>query len=235
MISRRYFWIRLRIFLRHLRVGAALVFAWFAFGTFGFVHWGGLGAGEALRNALYVGWNRGPFWDLYSFWGQCVLFGIVIGVVVLQGIARYRPEEGCRMLANEMKDHAVIVGYTHLGELIVEELRAKHKPYVVIEKDEQLVNHLIRDGEPVILDNAREPSTLKEAAVERARLIVIASNNVETALMVTKRARELNKSAKIIVRCYHDDFTEVLESLGADRVISSSKSAFHELAPTLLA
>ena len=45
-----------------------------------------------------------------------------------------------------------------------------------------------------------------------------------------KRARDHNKKANIIVRCYLDEFTEILESLGANEVISSSKSAFNEIA-----
>jgi len=37
----------------------------------------------------------------------------------------------------------------------------------------------------------------------------------------------------IIVRCFLDEFTEILESLGANEVISSSKSAFTGIAPHL--
>jgi Trk K+ transport system NAD-binding subunit len=50
---------------------------------------------------------------------------------------------------------------------------------------------------------------------------------------VTKRARDRNKKTLIIVRCYLDEFTEILESLGANEVISSSKSAFSGISPHL--
>ena len=76
------------------------------------------------------------------------------------------------------------------------------------------------------MDDAKQESTLLDAGIERARLVVIASNSIETALIVTKRARDRNKKALIIVRCFLDEFTEILESLGANEVISSSKSAF---------
>jgi len=101
---------------------------------------------------------------------------------------------------------------------------------VLIEKDSLAVDDLLRAGEPVIVDDAKQESTLLDAGVERARLIVITSNVIETALLVTKRARDHNKKANIIVRCYLDEFTEILESLGANEVISSSKSAFNEIA-----
>ena len=76
------------------------------------------------------------------------------------------------------------------------------------------------------MDDAKQESTLLDAGIERARLVVITSNSIETALIVTKRARDRNKKALIIVRCFLDEFTEILESLGANEVISSSKSAF---------
>lgn len=104
---------------------------------------------------------------------------------------------------------------------------------MLIEKDSTLVDELVRAGEPVIVDNAREASTLEDAGVAQAKLIVITSNDIETALLVTKRARDRNKAARIIVRCYPDEFAEILEGLGANEVISSSKSAFGELLPRL--
>ena len=133
------------------------------------------------------------------------------------------------MLAKEMKDHAIVVGYTHLGARIVDQFRKDGRSYVLIEKDATAVDHLVRHGEPVIVDNAKETGALEDAGVDRARLVIVAANNVETSLIVTKKTRERNKTARIIVRCYQDEFAEILEGLGADEVISSSKSAFKEL------
>lgn len=226
---RRFFWIRLSLFLRQSRWGFALFALWFAIGTAAFHHFDRVSLREAFLNAIYVRIHHGDLWDLYSFWGQCVLFGIVISIFFLQAIQRYNPQEGCRMLAAQMKNHVIVVGHTHLGARIVDHLRRASRPYVLIDKDPQSVDDLIRAGEPVIVDNAKQESTLLDAGVEHAKLMVITTNNIETALLVTKRARDRNKSATIIVRCYLDEFTEILESLGANEVISSSKSAFNEI------
>ena len=117
------------------------------------------------------------------------------------------------MLASEMKDH-----------VIVDHLRETARPYVLIEKDSRAVDDLVRAGEPVIVDDAKQESTLIDAGVDRARLIVVTSNVIETTLLVTKRARDRNKKATIVVCCYLDEFTKILESLGANEVISSSKT-----------
>src|SRR5882672_9636272 len=227
---RRFFWIRTTLFLRQSRWGFALLALWFALGTIIFYHFEGLSLSEAFLNAVYFRVQPGSLWILYAFWGQCVLFGIVISIFILQALQRYNPQEGCRMLASEMKDHVIVVGHSHLGARLVAYLRQSARAYVLIDKDPAAVDDLVRAGEPVVVDDAKQESTLLDAGVDRAHLVVITSNNIETALLVTKRARERNKKAAIVVRCYLDEFTEILESLGANEVISSSKSAFNEIA-----
>jgi hypothetical protein len=223
----------MRIFLRQARWGFALIAAWFLLGALLFRFVERLSYLDTLWNAVYLEKSPGALWELYSFWGQCVLFGIVISIFFLQALQRYNPQEGCRMLAREIREHVIVVGYTHLGARIVEHLRARRTPYVLIEQDATIVDDLVRDGEPVIVDNAKQESTLAEAGIAHAKTVVVATNNVETALLVTKRAREANKAAHIIARCYVDDFAEILETLGANEVISSSKSAFEGIAPRL--
>jgi hypothetical protein len=49
---------------------------------------------------------------------------------------------------------------------------------------------------------------------------------VEKALLVTKLAREANPKAHIIVRCYVDDFAEILETLAANAGILQFEKRF---------
>lgn len=102
----RYFWIRMRIFWRRARWGFALIAAWFLVGVLLFRYAGGLRFPDALWNAGYLEKGPGTIWELYSFWGQCVLFGIVISIFFLQALQRYNPQEGCRMLAREIRGRA---------------------------------------------------------------------------------------------------------------------------------
>jgi len=230
---KRYFWIRAKLFWRQARWGLAVIGVWFLLGMVIFRHAGGLSYRDAVLNAIYLEKSDGSLWDLYSFWGQCVLFGIVISIFFLQALQRYNPEEGCRMLAGEVNNHVIVVGYTHLGARIVQHLREAHLPYVLVDRDPSVVDDLVRLGEPVVVDNAKQDSTLHDAGIAHAKTVIVTTNNVETALLVTKKAREKNPKAHIIVRCYVDDFAEILETLGANEVISSSKSAFEGIASRL--
>src|ERR1700675_5714 len=132
---KRHFWIRARLFLRQGRWGFAVIGAWFLLGTLSFRYVGGLRFQDAILNAVYLKKSAGEIWELYSFWGQCVLFGIVISIFFLQALQRYNPQEGCRMLAGELRNHVIVVGHTHLGARIVEHLREAGLPYVVVERD----------------------------------------------------------------------------------------------------
>src|SRR5262249_52894027 len=96
---RRFFWIRLTLFLRQSRWGFALLALWFALGTIAFRQWGHLPLRDAFLCAVYLRVHPGQLSELYSFWGQCVLFGIVISIFILQALQRYNPQEGSRMLA----------------------------------------------------------------------------------------------------------------------------------------
>jgi len=230
---KRYFWIRARLFLRLARWGFVVIGAWFLLGAMIFRYVAHLGYRDAMLNAVYLEKSGGDIWDLYSFWGQCVLFGIVISIFFLQALQRYNPQEGCRMLAGEIRNHVIVVGYTHLGARIVQHLRDARLQYVLVDMNPAAVDDLVRAGEPVVVDNAKQESTLMDAGIAHAKTVIVATNNVETALLVTKRAREKNAKAHIIVRCYVDDFAEILETLGANEVISSSKSAFEGIADRL--
>jgi Trk K+ transport system NAD-binding subunit len=123
----------------------------------------------------------------------------------------------------------IVVGYTHLGARASSSTCAKRGCPMC---DPAVVDDLVRIGEPVIVDNAKQDSTLVDAGIAHAH--TVATNNVETAaLLVTKKAEEKNPKAHIIVRCYTDDFADILETLGANEVISSSKSAFEDIASRL--
>jgi len=77
---RRFFWIRLSIFLRQSRWGFALLALWFALGTVAFYYFKQLSLTDAFLTAVYFRVQPGSLWVLYAFWGQCVLFGIVVSI-----------------------------------------------------------------------------------------------------------------------------------------------------------
>lgn len=184
---------------------------------------------EALKAGLFLERIEGDFSSAYGMWSQGVVFGVIFTFLFRNIIDKYNPERGCRMIAKEMQNHILVIGYSHLGARLVNYLRQNKIPYCLVEKNKDRVDELLREGEPIIVDNARELDVLKDANITNAKAVIVASNDLETALVVTKRSREYNKNCLILTRCFQDEFVEVIESLGANYVISSSKNAFEDI------
>lgn len=188
---------------------------------------------EALMASFFFKRVDHDFSHAYMMWSQGIIFGVIFTFILQNVVSKYNPERGCRMIAKEMCNHIIVVGYSHLGERLVSYFRANKIPYCLIEKDKEAIDELLRDGEAIVVDNAKELDALKDAGIEKAKAVIVASNNLETALIVTKRARQYNAACQIITRCFDDQFSEIIESLGANEVISSSKNAFEDLVKML--
>ncbi|MBI4346882.1 MAG: NAD-binding protein [Elusimicrobia bacterium] len=222
--------LRLRAALVRLRWPLAAIALWLSLGTLGF-RWRGESWKDALLEAFYFQVPADPFAQAYSFWGQSLLFGVLVGLVVRE--TTENQVERCREMSKLVKDHTIIIGYTHLGARLVEHCRQKDLPYVLIERQRALVDDLVRAGEPVIVDDAKTKDALPSANIAQAKRVILASNNIETALLVTKRAREANPNVQVIVRCGDDELVEVMQHLGAHHVFSASQTAFQQVLPHL--
>ena len=222
--------IKARIILKDNRYVFGGLGLWFLLGfvvyriSFGFSVW------DALRASVFFKYVEGSdFSAAYDMWTQGIIFGLAFSVFFQNVLEKYNPERSCRMLAKELHDHIVVIGHSHLGQRLVSHFRQEGTPYCLIERNPDCVDDLLREGEPVVVDDSREKDALADANVAAAKTVIIASNNLETALLVTKRVRDCNKTCTIIARCYQDEFAEVMESLGANEVISSSKNAFEDI------
>src|SRR6185369_7837746 len=99
---------------------------------------------------------------------------------------RYRPEATSAALAEQASGHLVVIGYTNLGKRVRDMAIAAGGVAVVVEDDRALVDEIIRAEEPLVLGNAREKATLYAAGVERAELVVVATDDLETAAVACR-------------------------------------------------
>jgi len=219
--------LRLHASFRRLRPILLFTALWFAAGLAGF-HWGNeLSWWDSFLAAFYFEIQTGKMAQGYVFWGQSIIFGVFVTLVMRETLENH--VERCRSMSELVKDHTIIIGYSHLGERLVQHCIDKKMPYVVIELKKELVDDLLRRNEPVVVDDARSKDALPAANIKQAKRLIVASNNIETALIVTKRARDANPGLEILVRCNFDDFTDLLEKLGADKVYSTSLTTFQAL------
>jgi hypothetical protein len=228
-VNRAHAWKKAKIVVTDNKGPLLVLCVWFLGGFLVYFLGFRQGIWEAVKSSFFFKYSGNDFSVAYVTWSQGIVFGVIFSLLVQNTFAKYIPERSCRMIAKEMRGHILIIGYTHLGERLVSYFREKKMPYCLIEKDKEKVDELLRLGEPVIVDNAKEMDALTDANISNAKVVILASNNLETTLIVTKRARQFNKNCCIITRCFQDEFTEIIESLGANEVISSSKNAFDNI------
>jgi Trk K+ transport system NAD-binding subunit len=162
---------------------------------------------------------------MYQSFTEVVVFGVLASIVLTNVTAKYKPEETCRALAESASGHVVIVGFTNLGRRVRELTLAAGKVAVVLEADRSLVGPLVQDEEPVVLGSPRERAALESAAVARARVVVIATDDLETAAVACRLVRDLNADCELVVRCADDDVGAVLAKTYRARAISTSRTA----------
>jgi monovalent cation:H+ antiporter-2, CPA2 family len=118
-----------------------------------------------------------------------------------------------------LKDHVILIGHGRVGSLVANALRERHRPFVVIEDNSEIVGRLRAEGVTAILGNAEAPGVLQSAKVMHARWLISAIPNVYEAGEVIARARSLNPSIEILARAHSDVETEYLRQRGAQLVI----------------
>lgn len=119
----------------------------------------------------------------------------------------------------KMNGHIIVCGYGRNGQQAVHKLLAYKKPFVVIEKDEEIVEKYFSEIVLFIHGNANEDETLKRAGIDKASTLITALPNDADNLFVVLSARQLNKDLKIISRATEETTLKKLKLAGADNVI----------------
>lgn len=217
--------IKLGLLLRQNRGGLMIIGAWFALGLFTLSATLPGGVSEALLTTFYFRDDPSPWGTFYRNISGFVIFGLVVSMVMMNLQLRYRPEETCRLLAAEASDHCVVVGYSHFGQRVVEMLRQQQRPFVVVEAHRDRVDDLVEHELPLVLGDGRSSVDLDAASVSRARMVVVAEDDVETAVLVASLTRRVNPGCALVCRSFDAGVGEVLARQYKARLVSTSLAA----------
>lgn len=217
--------IRLRLALRQNRAALVFVALWLAGNGVVFQRVFHLMPFEAALVATCITKMPGGYIGVYQAITEVFVFGVVASVVLTNLTRRYRPETTCRALAAQASNHVVIIGWNNLGRRLWELALSSGKSAVVVEADGELVLPLVQNEEPLVIGTAREREVLESAAVARARVVVIATDDLETAAVACRHVRDLNPDCELVVRFADDDVGSVLARTYRARALSTSRLA----------
>jgi len=203
--------IKLKILLKQNWIWFTFLFLWFIANYIVFYILLSGNFIEALIYTFYFGQLTHPYGYFYIIFSQCIILGLIISLVTIGLYRNYHPKQTCSALAKSMKNHTIIIGFSHLGQRIREFLIKNEKQYVIIEEEETLIKDLIEAEEPVIPQKPIQISVLENANIKDAKLVICTKNNLENLVVGVNLVRDVNKTCKIICECFDDSLAPILE------------------------
>jgi voltage-gated potassium channel len=133
-----------------------------------------------------------------------------------------------------MKDHYIICGYGRIGTYICREFKDEGLPFVVIEREEHVVQDMEEEGLVYVRGDATDEKTLVDAGVERAKALITAVASDADNLYITLTARQLNPNVYILSRASDEKAEKKLITAGADKVVSPYVIGAHRMAMAII-
>ncbi len=151
-----------------------------------------------------------------------------VGVVMNGDLAK---DEAEKRMIRKLKQHAIVFGYGHLGRYVIEKLDDLGFDHVVITKDSNIYNELLKKDLFAVLEYETQPIlALKAAGIERASMVIVAHEKDADNVLMILSARKMRPDIRIISVVHDQNLTETAKNAGADMVISSSITVGHLLA-----
>ncbi len=131
--------------------------------------------------------------------------------------------------------HAILCGYGRTGQHLARFLEAEGISYMALDLDPERVREASVAAEAVSFGDAAKKETLLAAGLSRARVVVVTFADIDAALRVIHRVRELRPDVAVVARARDQDDIEKLYAAGAAEVVpealeSSVMLATHALA-----
>jgi len=118
-----------------------------------------------------------------------------------------------------LHNHVVICGYGRVGQSIGRFLRHVQQPYIALDTDPVRVQEAVVNESSVHYGDSRRGELLIAIGLERARLLVVAVDKTDIALLILKEARRFNPTVPILVRTRDDSQLAELKAAGASEVV----------------
>lgn len=148
-----------------------------------------------------------------------VLSRALVEIVQSEIVAGFGQRRRLREVS-KLRNHFIICGAGRIGSRVIRELQRKGEPFVVIEREADIVGTWLEQGVPLLVRDATHEETLHEAGVEHARGLAACLPTDADNVYVVLTARELNPGLHIVARATEEQAEPKLIRAGANRVIA---------------
>lgn len=121
---------------------------------------------------------------------------------------------------NHMSAHFILCGYDRVGREVARRFKEEGVKFVVVDRDEVASRKAEEEGCLYVTGDASSDTVLKEAGVERAKGVVVATGDDAENIFITLTARSVRPDIFVVARSSSKETEPKLRKVGADRVIS---------------
>jgi voltage-gated potassium channel len=125
--------------------------------------------------------------------------------------------------------HAIVAGFGRVGALVCDELAAAEQPFVVVELSHEIAAEIEARGYFCVTGDATEEKVLKDAGIERARVLISAMPNDAENVFITLTGRQFCPELLIIARAEQPSTGKKLKHAGADHVVMPAAIGAHRI------
>lgn len=177
--------------------------------------------------------------DTFSQLMAAVVLSIVLLAPVVNGTDRLArrvaaraapvPEDLGGAPVEQLRRHAVVLGYGRVGRAVVRALRSRGFPHVAIDADYPMVSRARAEGEPILFGDAGSPTLLDAAGVDRALILVVAIADPLATRQAITYALQRNHRIDVIARAPSEAEGDALRRRGVGRVVVAEREVANEL------
>ena len=135
----------------------------------------------------------------------------------------------------QLQDHYIVCGIGRMGLTVCQYLHAHHKPFVVIDTDEERLQSRCDENQWMrVVGDATDDRVLARAGIGRARGLATVLPTDADNVYVVLSARILSGKLEIIARASSEAAAVKLERAGANRVVSPYSTGAEKIARFML-
>lgn len=119
-----------------------------------------------------------------------------------------------------LNEHYIICGFGRIGSMICRELAANEVPFVVVEHNIEVLEHIEDNRYLWMKGDATQDDTLVKAGIQKAKGLVSVVTSDSENVYITLTARGLNPDLHILARSGEEGTELKLKRAGANKVVS---------------
>jgi monovalent cation:proton antiporter-2 (CPA2) family protein len=118
----------------------------------------------------------------------------------------------------EEEHEVIIAGFGRVGQIVGRLLQSINKPFTALEIDSSQVDIVRRYGNSVHFGDAGRPEVLRAAGAAHAKILVLATADMETSLHIAETAKRQFANLTIIARAHNRRHAHKLMDVGVDKI-----------------